>query len=59
LGDAVAVEIKSAKKVQASFFKGLKALQEEGLVNKFILVSNDPVEKVTDGILCLPWQRFL
>lgn len=59
LGDAVAVEIKSAKKVQASFFKGLKALQEEGLVKKFYLVSNDPVEKITEGVLCLPWQMFL
>ena len=40
--------------------KGLRALKEEGIFNKFFMVSRDPNNRETeDGIRCLYWQRFL
>jgi hypothetical protein len=32
---------------------------EEGVFQKFILVSQDPVASLTDGILTVSWQKFL
>jgi len=34
-------------------------LKEEGVFNNLILVSRDPVSNLTDGVLTLPWQKFL
>jgi hypothetical protein len=54
--------VKNAKKVlelRQDSAKGLKALQEEGLVQDYYLVSNDPIAKKQDGIFYLPWDQFL
>ncbi|MEN8808792.1 MAG: ATP-binding protein [Desulfobacterales bacterium] len=59
LGTKTAVEVKASKKINRNDFKGLKYLKEEGVFNNLILVSRDPVSSLTDGVLTLPWQKFL
>jgi hypothetical protein len=39
--------------------KELKAFSEEYDVKKIILISNDPLPRLVDNILILPWQIFL
>ena len=53
------VGVKASKKINRNDFKGLKYLKEEGVFNNLILVSRDPVSSLTDGVLTLPWQKFL
>lgn len=60
LGTDIAIEIKSANKVQEKHLKGLRALKEENLINKYVLVSLDKFESTTnDGIELLHWESFL
>jgi predicted AAA+ superfamily ATPase len=59
LGQKVAIEIKSAEHYQPKMLKGLRALKEEGLVSKFMLVSRDKVERVVDGIKVIPYTKYL
>jgi len=59
LGTQTAIEVKASQKVSRNDVKGLKYLEEEGVFQNFILVSQDPVSTLTDNILTLPWQRFL
>jgi predicted AAA+ superfamily ATPase len=59
IGTRTAIEVKASRKVSKNDFKGLKYLMEEGVFQKFILVSQDPVASLTDGILTVSWQKFL
>ncbi|GAB1414651.1 ATP-binding protein [Paludibacter sp.] len=60
LGDhEVAIEVKSTKEASARHWKGLKAFAEEYTVKKLILVTNDPLPRLVDNILILPWKVFL
>ena len=59
VGDDVAIEIKSTRKVSREDRKGLMALQEEGIVRKFFLVSEDKTALFQDGVYCLHWSDFL
>ena len=59
LGTRTAIEVKPTKKISRNDFKGLKYLKEEGVFSNFILVSQDPLSTLTDGILTTPWQKFL
>jgi predicted AAA+ superfamily ATPase len=59
LSTRTAIEVKASKKISRNDFKGLKYLKEEGVFQNLILVSRDPVSSLTDGILTLPWQKFL
>jgi uncharacterized protein len=60
IGQDLAIEIKSATKIQNKHFKGLRALKEEGMIETFLIISQDPVRQVTDdGIICLHWEEFL
>ncbi len=54
-----AIEIKSNTKVTEKDLKGLRALKEEKILKKYILVSNDPVERISDGIHIMPCKKFL
>ncbi len=58
-GTKTAIEVKAAKKVGKNDFKGLKYLNEEGVFQTLILVSQDPVGTRTGNILAIPWQKFL
>ena len=61
IGDEVAIETKTTRLVnEKRDLRGLRALKEEGIFSRFILVSRDEVVRTTeDGILLLPWQEFL
>jgi len=60
LGDhEVAIEVKSTEQANHRHLKGLKAFAEEYETKKLILVSNDPLPRLVDKILILPWQVFL
>jgi predicted AAA+ superfamily ATPase len=60
VGDEIALEVKSTKKASPKHFSGLRALQEEGKIKKFFLVSEDPVNRIEeDFINVLHWKDFL
>ncbi len=60
LGDSVAIEIKASHLVTEKHCSGLRALQEEGIHKRYIIVSNDlNPRKTSDNIEILPWQIFL
>jgi len=59
IGTQTAIEVKASRKISSNDFKGLKYLKEEGVLHNLILVSQDPVSSLTDGILTVPWQKFL
>lgn len=61
IGDEIAIETKTTRLVnERKDLRGLRALKEEGIFSKFILVSRDSIVRTTeDGILLLPWQEFL
>ncbi len=59
VGTKSAIEVKASKKVSTRDFKGLKYLNEENVFENFILVSQDPISTVTDGIKTMHWKNFL
>ena len=59
IGDEVAVELKSTRKVSNKHLRNLKALQEEKIFKKFFLVSLDPLNALQNNIHCLHWSEFL
>jgi predicted AAA+ superfamily ATPase len=60
LGDhEVAVEVKATEQASDRHLRGLKAFAEEYTVKKAILISNDPLPRMIDNILVLPWKVFL
>ena len=57
---SVAIEVKASSMVHDRHLKGLRALKEEGLIKKYIVVSLDKEKRLTnDNIHILPWQVFL
>ena len=60
IGEDTAIEAKSTRKVGDKHLKGLRALKEEGIFTRFILVSLDEANRETsDGIRILHWSRFI
>ncbi|MGK5086542.1 AAA family ATPase [Bdellovibrionota bacterium FG-2] len=59
LGRKLAVEVKVTDHVHERMLKGLRALREEQLVERYVVVSLDPTPRVVDGIEILPWKYFL
>lgn len=59
VGRECAVEIKSTERASEKHLVGLRALKEENLIKKFLLVSRDPVTRDMDGITLMPWMDFL
>lgn len=59
IGDDVGIEVKSTRKLSPGDFRGLKALQEENIVKKFVVISHDPVDMVKDGVHRLHWRTFV
>ena len=56
----VAIEIKSQSLIQDKHLKNLRLLKEEQLIKKYIVVSFDTDERITqDKIHILPWESFL
>jgi predicted AAA+ superfamily ATPase len=59
LNDSMAIEIKATQKVNTEDLKGLKAIKEEKLLKKYLLISHDKKNQKIDGIECLYWEDFL
>ena len=59
IGDDIALEVKSSNNIQDKHLKGLKALAEENLCKKYILVSQDTINRNKDNINILYWKDFL
>jgi predicted AAA+ superfamily ATPase len=60
VGTKLAVEMKSTDLANPKHLKGLRALKEENLIDRYMLVSLDPSRRKTDdGIEIIPWQDFL
>jgi len=57
--DIAAIEVKSARKITKKHLKGLKLLMEENKIEKYYLVSQDPIAAKQDNIYLLPWEAFL
>ena len=55
----LAVEVKARRAISRRDLRGLRALAEEKLFARHILVSMDPYPRVVDGIELLPWDEFL
>lgn len=60
IDEDIAIEIKGTDNVQPKHLKGLKALMEENVFSRFIVVSNDEEPRsLKDNIEVLPWSIFL
>lgn len=59
LNHRVAIEVKAKEHIGPRDLKGLKALQEEALLERYILVTMEPQASKRDGIELMPWQSFL
>jgi predicted AAA+ superfamily ATPase len=55
----VAIEIKSSDNITSKHLSGLKAFKEEYEVKKAIVVCTEPLPRIVDTILILPWKDFL
>ena len=55
----MAIEIKASKRISQKHLKGLKALKEEKVFKKYILLSRDTNEREIDGIECRYFENFL
>lgn len=55
----VAIEVKATNNALPKHLKGLKAFSEEYAVKQLILVCNEPLPRISDGIRILPWKIFL
>ncbi|HEY2383134.1 MAG TPA: ATP-binding protein [Terriglobia bacterium] len=59
VGDHVGIEVKASKRVSSADMKGLRALSEEIKLKKKIVVSTEPLERITEeGITVLPIRTF-
>jgi uncharacterized protein len=59
IGDRLALEVKSTTHVSNRHLAGLQALKEEQLVQRYVVVCNEPVRRHVQGIEILPWKEFL
>lgn len=59
LMDTTAIEVKGKTNVNSRDLRGLRALREEGILERYLVVSLDPAEREIGGIRVLPWHQFL
>jgi predicted AAA+ superfamily ATPase len=59
IGEKVAIEVKSSKRVTSTDYKGLKALAEEDIFSDLFLVSQDPVTTKKKNLHTVYWEDFL
>ena len=57
--DCFAVEVKSSKRTTDDDAKSLKLFSEEKLVEKYFLVSQDPIERLKDNVQFIHYSSFL
>lgn len=59
LNDRTAIEVKAKTNVSDRDLRGLRALQEERLLKRYVVVSLETVPRGIEGIEVLPWRDFL
>jgi predicted AAA+ superfamily ATPase len=60
IGEDVAIKVKATQRVNDSHLKGLRALEQENIVSRKIIVSRDPIKRITsDNIEVIPIRDFL
>ena len=59
IGSALAIEVKASQAVSSRDLKGLRALAEEGICQKFYLVSQDSLNKKYEQFHAWHWRTFL
>lgn len=60
VGHKTAIEVKATSRIDDRDLRGLRALKEEALLKRYVVVCREPVPRLTsDGIEILPWQVFL
>ncbi|MDR1962401.1 MAG: AAA family ATPase [Planctomycetaceae bacterium] len=59
LDGRAAIEVKGTGQIQPCDLKPLRALREENLFEKYIVVSMDDRPRQIDGIRIYPWRQFL
>ena len=58
--EKVAIETKTTRRHTERDLKGLRALKEEGLFERYILVCDEDYAQISDeGIEIVPWRQFL
>ena len=58
IDEEIAIEVKSSSNVNEKHLKGLKALREEGIFNRYVVVCQEEHPRIIDGIEILPWKYF-
>lgn len=59
LGDHTAIEVKAKENVSAQELKSLRALKEEKILKRYLCVSLESRTRTVDGIIILPYRKFL
>jgi len=59
IDDRVAIEVKAAERAQERDLRGLRALRQEGIFRRYILVCRESRPRLVDGIEILPFETFL
>lgn len=59
LDEAIAIEVKAARRVTQSDLKGLRALAEEATLRRMILVCLEDRPRTVEGVDILPYRDFL
>jgi predicted AAA+ superfamily ATPase len=60
LDGRIAIEVKATTLAQDKHLKGLRALKEEGLLERYFCITTDTARRTTDdGIEIWPWEDFL
>ena len=59
IGEKVAIEVKSSKRISPRDRRGLLALSEEGVFKQFYLVSQDSISSKQEDIHQIHWKDFL
>ena len=59
IDEELAVEVKSSMNITEKHLKGLRALREENIFKRYIVVCQEEHPRHIDGIEILPWKYFL
>ena len=55
----LAIEVKAKRIIGRRDLRGLLALRDEGLLDRYLVVSMESAPRTVDGISILPWAEFL
>lgn len=56
--EELAIEVKLSMNIKEKHLNGLKALREENIFKRYIVVCQEEHPRLVDGIEILPWKYF-